>query len=136
MEYNFSGGFDIKASYSIRKDCDEVEYDCGCKEKEEIIVKASQKDAFTVNYDYDRLTNKPSINGVELVGDKTGEDLHLGDAAFPDGGKDGDLLVRVGTDGVGWATPANHAEQDNTRPITSAAVYLEIGNINALLAII
>lgn len=28
---------------------------------------------------------------------------------------------------------ADAAEQDNTRPITSAAVYAEIGNINALL---
>ncbi len=28
---------------------------------------------------------------------------------------------------------AGQAEQDNTRPITSAAVYAEIGNINSLL---
>ena len=28
---------------------------------------------------------------------------------------------------------ANDAEEDNTRPITSAAVYTEIGNINILL---
>lgn len=31
---------------------------------------------------------------------------------------------------------ANDVEQDNTRPITSAAVYVEVGNINALLALI
>ena len=31
---------------------------------------------------------------------------------------------------------ANDAEGDNTRPITSAAVYTEIGNINVLLAAI
>lgn len=31
---------------------------------------------------------------------------------------------------------APDAEEDNTRPITSAAVYTEIGNINALLATI
>lgn len=29
---------------------------------------------------------------------------------------------------------ADAAEQDNTKPITSAAVYAEVGNINALLA--
>lgn len=29
---------------------------------------------------------------------------------------------------------ANAVEQDNTRPVTSAAVYVEIGNIEALLA--
>lgn len=28
---------------------------------------------------------------------------------------------------------ATSAEEDNTRPITAAAVYMEIGNINALL---
>ena len=31
---------------------------------------------------------------------------------------------------------ANAVEQDNTRPITAAAVYMEVGNINALLATI
>lgn len=31
---------------------------------------------------------------------------------------------------------ANAAEEDNTKPITSAAVHMEIGNINALLATI
>ena len=29
---------------------------------------------------------------------------------------------------------AEAVEQDNTRPVTSAAVYMEIGNIEALLA--
>lgn len=31
---------------------------------------------------------------------------------------------------------APNVEQDNTKPITSAAVYTEVGNINALLALI
>lgn len=31
---------------------------------------------------------------------------------------------------------APNVEQDNTKPITSAAVYVEVGNINALLALI
>lgn len=56
----------------------------------------------------------------------------------PSGGVAGDLLAkRSGADyDVEWITPANSAEQDNTRPITAAAVYTEIGNINALLATI
>lgn len=56
----------------------------------------------------------------------------------PSGGTAGDLLAkRTNTDyDVEWITPANSAEQDNTRPITAAAVYTEIGNINALLATI
>lgn len=31
---------------------------------------------------------------------------------------------------------ANVVEEDNTKPVTSAAVYTEIGNIEALLAIL
>ena len=89
---------------------------------------------------YERLTNLPSINGVTLIGNKTTEDLLIeaGTATFPEGGAIGDLLAkRSGEDGdVVWITPANSPEQDNTRPITAAAVYTEIGNINALLAII
>ena len=88
---------------------------------------------------YNNLYNKPSINGVELVGDLTSEDLDLSaDAKFPEDGNDGDLLTkRSGVEGgVAWVAPATSVEQDNTRPITSAAVYTEIGNINALLATI
>ena len=84
---------------------------------------------------YEDLNNKPSINGVELVGALTGEDLHLGDAAFPSGGSAGDLLGKTG-EGVGWITPANAMEQDNTKPITAAAVYATVGNIQQLLQLI
>lgn len=57
---------------------------------------------------------------------------------LPMGGLQGDLLAKR-TDGdydVEWITPANSPEADNTRPITAAAVYTEIGNINALLSTI
>lgn len=56
-----------------------------------------------------------------------------GGADFPEGGENGDLLARVGTGRVGWITPANSPDKDNTKPITAAAVYTSIGNINALL---
>ena len=94
----------------------------------------------TVDNDYELLYNKPSINGVELIGDKTSEDLGLGggNADFPEEGNIGDVLIKTGStrDAVSWVTPASNAEEDNTRPITAAAVYTEIGNINALLATI
>lgn len=51
-------------------------------------------------------------------------------------------LVKVGgglaitADGSLSVDTANKAEKDNTKPITSAGVYMEIGNINALLATI
>lgn len=56
----------------------------------------------------------------------------------PTGGHKGDLLAKKSDANydVEWLTPATSVEQDNTRPITSAAVYTEIGNINALLATI
>lgn len=57
---------------------------------------------------------------------------------LPKGGQPGDIIIkRTYTDyDAEWVPPANHAEEDNTRPITAAAVYTEIGNINALLATI
>lgn len=41
--------------------------------------------------------------------------------------------LRIGADGVLSVDTANAVEQDNTRPVTAAAVYTEVGNINALL---
>lgn len=63
---------------------------------------------------------------------------YLGGGGIPGGGKAGDILAkRTNADGdVVWMTPASAAEADNTRPITSAAVYREIGNINVILSTI
>lgn len=88
---------------------------------------------------YNDLANKPSINGVTLQGDLSSEDLHIeASASFPEEGNIGDILMKTSgaKDGVSWVTPAGSVQADNTRPITSAAVYTEIGNINALLATI
>lgn len=55
---------------------------------------------------YNNLINKPSINGVELVGNKTGEDLDLGSAVFPSGGSIGDVLT-IGPDTeIAWLPPS------------------------------
>ena len=54
---------------------------------------------------YNNLTNKPSINGVELIGNKTGEDLDLGSAVFPSGGQPGDFLGLDNDSEVAWITP-------------------------------
>ena len=87
--------------------------------------------------DYSALINKPSINGVTLIGNKTSQDLDIA-ASYPEEGNVGDILMKTSAarDGVSWVTPASSAEEDNTRPITSGAVYTEIGNINVLLATI
>lgn len=57
---------------------------------------------------------------------------------LPPGGVYGDLIMKSSSEdyAVEWITPASSAEEDNTKPITAAAVYTEIGNINALLATI
>lgn len=41
--------------------------------------------------------------------------------------------LQITQSGVLSVTKANQIEQDNTHPITAAAVYTEVGNINALL---
>lgn len=41
--------------------------------------------------------------------------------------------LQITTQGVLSVQKATAVEQDNTRPITAAAVYTEVGNINALL---
>lgn len=58
--------------------------------------------------------------------------------SLPLGGNPGDVLLKTTVEDFAsaWVPPADRAEEDNTRPITAAAVYTEIGNINALLATI
>ena len=41
--------------------------------------------------------------------------------------------LRISADGTLSVDTAAAVEQDNTRPVTAAAVYTEVGNINALL---
>ena len=95
-----------------------------------------------VDKNYNSLYNKPSINDVALSGSKTAADFGLANAAdvhnIPSGGSVGDIMIKRSSADydAGWVAPANAVEQDNTLPITSAAVYTEIGNINALLATI
>ena len=90
------------------------------------------------------LAGLPTVNGALASVQEVGGALSNagnnsgGGGGIPRGGLVGDLLAKNSdTDyDVTWITPATSAEQDNTRPITSAAVYAEIGNINALLATI
>lgn len=75
---------------------------------------------------YNALSNKPKINGVELVGNKTTEDLGIQSNLIA-----GDN-IEIKENKISVLT-ADKVEQDNTKPITSAAVYTEVGNINVLL---
>ena len=90
--------------------------------------------------------NRVSQGAVRIIGVSSGEirpvhekqNVIIHTDGIPVGGQAGDLLAKR-TDAnydTEWKTPANIVEQDNTNPITSAAVYTEIGNINALLSAI
>ena len=55
------------------------------------------------------------------------------------GGTGGGFSYEIGAglkveDGVLSVDTANAVEEDNTKPVTSAAVYTELGNVEALLA--
>lgn len=76
--------------------------------------------------DYQMLANKPQINGVELNGNKTSEELGIPQQLIA-----GDNIEIV--DNVISVLTAPNVEKDNTKPITSSAVYTEVGNINILL---
>ena len=116
-----------------------VEEDSGVdvtiEEQQAVGVDCEETIQMLVNGDYNILENKPLINGVELTGDKSFDDLGL-PSGLPDGGQTGDILTRIGSESAEWQTPASSPEQDNTRPITAAAVYNTVGNINALLGTI
>lgn len=79
-----------------------------------------------------------SVNG--MTGDVvlTAEDVGAATAeqGLPMNGNQGDVLMNSGGGEAVWVAPASSVEEDNTRPITSAAVFVEVGNINALLATI
>ena len=47
-----------------------------------------------------------------------------------------DETLSLSDDGILSVNTADDVEQDNTLPVTSAAVYVEVGNINALLGTI
>ena len=73
--------------------------------------------------DYSKLENKPSINGVELSGNVTLEDLGFIGHGLKYDDKTNKLAVDM----------AENVEKDNTLPISSASVYATVGNIQELL---
>ena len=86
---------------------------------------------------YEELPDKPSINGVELVGNKTLDDLNI-QSKDDFATKESAGVIKVGEnlsieEGVLSVETTNNAEEDNTKPMTSAGVYIQLGNINELL---
>ena len=90
-------------------------------------------DASVEEYDLD-----VSVEEYDLDLDTKIEVNKMSGGNLPLGGNPGDIIIKRSTENFDaeWVPPANSVEQDNTRPITAAAVYTESGNINALLATI
>lgn len=92
-----------------------------------------------------RVSNEPVVIPMEVgssqqdIGMAIGASYSVSEGGgVPPGGTQGQIIVKQSSaDGdVAWRSPATSVEEDNTLPITSAAVYTEVGNINALLATI
>lgn len=78
-----------------------------------------------VRYDAEQtLTEKQKATARKNIGADTGGNFTT------------DATLTLSEDGVLSVNTADEVEKDNTLPVTSAAVYTEVGNINALLATI
>ena len=87
---------------------------------------------YGVGLAYGYLTAKPKINGVELIGNKTSADLHIeggggGGSSYSIGS---DLVVRNNILSVDKATAVSGTD---TRPVSSQAVHLKIGDVENIL---
>ena len=85
----------------------------------------------------------PGTNGFWLLWDLDTHEYVQSDLPLPNVGEGGGLAIyslddtlNLSPEGRLSVNTANDAQQDNTLPITSAAVFAEIGNIDALLATI
>lgn len=80
--------------------------------------------------------NQAGARRVPVEQSQTVESAYVPATAERLGGVKVGAGLNITADGTLSVDTADRAEQDNTRPITSAAVYAEVGNINALLATI
>lgn len=82
----------------------------------------------------------PGVNGFWMLWDLDSDEYVESDLPLPNVGEGGGLAIysldetlNLSPQGRLSVNTAKDAEQDNTLPITSAAVFTEIGNIDALL---
>lgn len=87
---------------------------------------------------YAELPDKPSINGIELADNVLTDELNIqqkDDYATKE--KAGVVIVGDNlsiSQGKLSVDTTNNVEEDNTKPMTSAGVYVQLGNINELLS--
>lgn len=88
---------------------------------------------------YAELPDKPFINDVELLGNISLDELNIQEKNdFATKLKAGVVIVgdnlSIDNNGKLSVETVDQAEEDNTKPMTSAGVYVELGNINELLS--
>lgn len=138
--------FDTKVDKVAGKGLSENDFTADFKSKLQNIENNAQENKIeSVEINGSNLTIVNKAVNIPLVTDETPglmspsqkEKLDIA-SALPSGGDYGDMLIKASREDYDamWVAPAQRAEQDNTLPISSAAVYTEIGNINALLATI
>lgn len=97
------------------------------------------KDITAKGYLSGNITAKASLSGDITASGTLGQTVVVGGTVLRPATTTSLGGIIVGEDleitqqGVLSVTKANQVEQDNTHPITAAAVYTEVGNINALL---
>lgn len=79
---------------------------------------------------------KPGPDGFWLIWDLDSHAYETSDIPLPD---DGGGYYKIGAglkveEGFLMVDTASAVEEDNTKPVTSAAVYMELGNVEALLS--
>ena len=93
-------------------------------------VKFDEGENFNARFVQTEETFNPSFGEVVTINN--------GGGLLIPGGVQGDIIIKRSSADYDaeWVAPAQSVEEDNTKPLTAAAVYTEIGNINALLATI
>lgn len=97
------------------------------------------KDITAKGYLSGNITAKASLSGDIAASGTLGQTVVVGGTVLRPATTTSLGGIIVGEDlqitqsGVLSVTKATAVEQDNTHPITSAAVYMEVGNISALL---
>ena len=97
------------------------------------------KDITAKGYLSGNITAKASLSGDITASGALGQTVVVGGTVLRPATTTSLGGIIVGEDleitqqGVLSVTKANAVEQDNTHPITAAAVYTEVGNISALL---
>lgn len=98
-----------------------------------VVVRTSKSNLNVIDLSEDTVTPNNLLSGI-TAHDNSGDAI-VGKVEAGGGGVIvvDNRTIKVNENGKIYVNTANDAEKDNTLPITAAAVYTEIGNIDVLL---